>query len=241
MYLCPRCELEYKPNEVPANCTRCKRPLILQKRFRIECAVDTGPGGEDFDVVDLKTQEPVILRELRVRKDEMAQSQGVVDTYQANLSRLKEMKYDGKSVLIDAWDQEFKNNHCYYFVFNTDAWASLGPELYDDGSGDEGGGEDEYDFSDLDELFGAEGDDGGGGSRDGDAGDLDALLADLEKKADSGGGGKKKKKEGALVKSDGDKSPAKKESGGGMSKGMKIAVAGGGLLVIIAVILAILL
>ncbi|OIP33707.1 MAG: hypothetical protein AUK47_18580 [Deltaproteobacteria bacterium CG2_30_63_29] len=137
MYLCPRCELKYE--QAPDVCTQCKRPLILNKRYRIETSIEEGPGGEDFDVLDLKTQAALILRELRVRKSEMAAKKAEIDRYHANVKRLKAMKYEGQKVLADAFETEHANSVTYSMVFDADAWAGLGEELYF--GGDAGGGE----------------------------------------------------------------------------------------------------
>ncbi|MDX9722789.1 MAG: hypothetical protein RBU37_18720 [Myxococcota bacterium] len=136
MYLCPRCEHRYE--QAPEQCQECKRPLILNKRYRIEASIQTGLYGEDFDVLDLKSQKSMIVREFRVKKAEAAQRKGEVDAYERNVERLKGMKYEGAKVLLDAFVADYSNSICYYYTFDADAWSGLGDEI-DPVSGSGGG------------------------------------------------------------------------------------------------------
>jgi hypothetical protein len=132
MYSCPRCDQAY-PKDTPAFCTQCKRPLVVNDRYRIGNSVEVNPlWGEDFDATDLKSKQSVILRELRVRKADPASSRDALGRYNANVDRLKRTKFSGEPVLLNAFQAEFKNSVCYYMVFNEDAWATLGNELYED-------------------------------------------------------------------------------------------------------------
>ncbi len=221
MYICPRCEKKYA--EAPVQCEQCKRPLILNQRFRIDTPIQTGPFGEDFDVFDLKAKASVIMREYRVRKDEMAQRQGDIDRYERNLKRLRGMKYEGNKVVIDAFEEVYTNSKCFYTVFDADAWAGLGSEL--DGL-DGGGGGDEA-------LPPVEG-------RDLDP-EMAARLAKLSgadpapaKAAKSAKSAPAAANDGAMVKAK-EGTPAK---GGG---GAKVAVAVGVVVIIGAIIAAVLL
>ncbi len=230
MYLCPRCNKQY--DDVPEACVQCKRPLILNKRYRIEMPVQSGITGEDFDVLDLKRDEPVILRELRVRKADQGKRKAEIDRYNANRTRLGAMKYEGNKVLVDAFKQEFKNSVCYYFVFDADAWASLGDELDGAPGGGGGGG-----AAEEEELPSVEG-------RDLDP-EMAAMLAKLEARSGGGDDGKKAKKakkvepsssddDGAMVKAESSSALKKSGGGGGIATKAKVVV-GVSLLVIILV------
>lgn len=237
MYVCPLCGMKYQA-EVPANCQQCKRPLVLRGRFRIEIGIQEGPGGEDFDALDLKTKENVILRELRIKKSEASARQREIDRYAQNRDRLRKMKFEGKPVVIDAFEEETANSRCLYMVFDSDAWGALGDELDAPGGG---GGAAAASAEPLEELAGREMDP-----------ELEAMLAKLNKErggppkvsnkdlgelgdleVGGGGGG------GAMVKAGGkDTPPAKKPAGGGAMSPKTKAVIGVSLLAIIGAIVA---
>ena len=202
MYVCPRCEKQYE--KAPEQCVQCKRPLILNRRFQIEISIDKNSSGEDFDVVDLRTKGSAILRELRVRKADAAEKAPIIEAYHANVKRLKGMKSEGKPVLIDAFEAEYKNSRCYYYAFDADAWAMLGPDL-DPPQGSMGGGGEEP----LDDIPG----------RDLDP-EMEAYLAKLEGRepgaqkksaAPKAAAPAKESNSSAMVKSE-DKAPAKSGS-----------------------------
>ena len=155
MFQCPLCEKDY-PGKVPANCIQCKRPLVINGRYRIEQPIEfNDEWGEDFYVSDLKKQESVVLRELRVKKREMSQQRAKLDHYRANIERLKGMSFSGGAVLLNAFEAEFKNSICYYLVFSEDAHSELGAALHSDEDpfdDDFRRDDEEEDFSDLDDL-----------------------------------------------------------------------------------------
>lgn len=227
MYLCPLCGMQY-PNEVPANCQQCKRPLILRGRFRIEISIQEGISGEDFDALDLKTKDNVILRELRIKKDEATARQRDIERYQQNRARLGKMKFEGKPVLIDAFEEESKASHLYYLVFDTNAWEMLGDELDAPGGGGAAAGAEP-----LEELAGRSIDP-----------ELEATLAKINK--ERGGPPKVAKKDlgdldGALATTGKDTPPARQAEGGGaMAPATKVAIGVSVVAIIGAIIAAVL-
>lgn len=233
MYLCPRCEMKYE--QVPDVCTQCKRPLILNKRYRIETSIEVGPPGEDFDVLDLKTQDALILRELRVRKAEMAAKKAEIDRYHSNVKRLKGMKYDGQKVLADAFETEHANSVTYSMVFDADAWAGLGDELYfGDGGNGGGGGDDELpdlEGRDMDPEMAARLAKLTGGSSTPKAAPKAAPKASSPSSSDDDTGG-------AMVKAKADL-PAKQEGGGSaVATKAKVVVVGSVVAIIVAIVIA---
>lgn len=229
MYLCPRCQKQY-PGEVPPNCEQCKRPLVLRGRFRVEISIQETPGGEEFDALDLKTKQNVIVRELRIKKEEAAARERDAQRYAQNRDRLRKMKYEGKPVLIDAFEDETRASRLYYLVFDSDAWGALGEELDAPGGG---GGADSEPLEELSE-------------RRMDP-ELEAMLAKIN--AERGGPPKISPKDlgddlddvggGAMAKAGGASSPpARRAEGGGMAPVTK-AIIGVSVLAIIGAIIAV--
>ncbi len=187
MYRCPRCDKEYR-GETPAICEQCKRPLVVNGRYRIGHSIEVNEQwGEDFDATDLKTKQNVVVRELRIRKAEAGSptSRGMLSKYQGNVERLKRTKFDGAAVLMNAFEAEFKNSVCYYMVFNEDAWASLGSELHE--------------AAESGPSVGSQTSSGDGDMNLDSLDDLDNILGDESKKPAQAGGSKEGKRPSVVL------------------------------------------
>src|SRR5690606_3089468 len=187
------------------------------KRWRIEIPVQQGPGGEDFDTTDIKSNESVILRELRIKRSDMGARQSDVARYESNTKRLGGMKSEGKKVLLDSFKVETKNSICFYQVFDADAWAMLGEELY------LGGGDAPAEDEDLPPIEGR---------------DLDPELAAMLAKLPSSGDDKKKKGGSTALATTDDKLPVKASGDGAVASRAKIVIGVSVLVLIIAGVLA---
>lgn len=190
-------------------CEQCKRPLVVNGRYRIGHSIEVNEQwGEDFDATDLKSKQNVVVRELRIRKAEAGSptSRGMLSKYQGNVERLKRTKFDGAAVLMNAFEAEFKNSVCYYMVFNEDAWASLGGELHEAAEGGP--------------SVGSQTSSGDGDMNLDSLDDLDNILGDESKKPAKGGDGKKPS---AVAATPPAKAKAEAKADGGGKKGATAA------------------